>query len=132
MGRQVGRHSPDHAKALADANVLPKLVATLVAPSSSDDLKTKCKRSLKFITEKLTDMKALDKLLQERGLPEGIVKYALAQIAKVCGTFYPCVGPMRFKLRSSFESNGSSVCFLGPRACYPPAPLSGGVLKHLA
>jgi hypothetical protein len=61
---QVGRHSPDHAKALADANVLPKLVATLVAPESSDDLKTKCKRSLKFITEKLTDMKALDKLLQ--------------------------------------------------------------------
>lgn len=63
---QVGRHSPDHAKALADANVLPKLVATLVAPESSDDLKTKCKRSLKFITEKLTDMKALDKLLQVR------------------------------------------------------------------
>lgn len=80
---QVGRHSPDHAKALADAGVLPKLVYTLVAPESSDDLKTKCKRSLKFIVEKLTDMRALDKLLQERDLPEGIVKYVLQQIAKV-------------------------------------------------
>jgi len=80
---QTGRHSPDHAKAMADAGVLPKLVFTLVVSESSDDLKTKCKRSLKFIVEKLTCMKSLDKLLQERNLPEGIVKYVLQQIAKV-------------------------------------------------
>lgn len=31
---QVGRHSPDHAKALADANVLPKLLHVFLAAES--------------------------------------------------------------------------------------------------
>eukprot|EP00793_Prasinoderma_coloniale_P006401 PRCOL_00001231-RA len=80
---QVGRHSPDHAKALADAGVLPALVATLIAPESSEDLQTKCKRALKYIVERLTYLPALDALLQESGLPEAIVKYVLQQLAKV-------------------------------------------------
>jgi len=80
---QIGRHSPDHAKAVADAGVLPKLVATLASEASSDDLQTKCKRALKFVVEKLTDLGALDKVLQGGMLPAGIVKYVLQQIAKV-------------------------------------------------
>eukprot|EP00218_Dolichomastix_sp_CCMP3274_P007306 CAMPEP_0170143668 /NCGR_PEP_ID=MMETSP0033_2-20121228/12378_1 /TAXON_ID=195969 /ORGANISM="Dolichomastix tenuilepis, Strain CCMP3274" /LENGTH=508 /DNA_ID=CAMNT_0010380131 /DNA_START=28 /DNA_END=1554 /DNA_ORIENTATION=+ len=80
---QIGRHSPDHAKAVADAGVLPKLVLTLVDEASSEDLKTKCRRALKFVVEKLTDLKALDKVLQEATLPEQIVKHVLQQLAKV-------------------------------------------------
>jgi len=80
---QIGRHTPDHAKALADSGVLPKLVAIQAAEASSEDLKTKCKRGLKAIVEKLTDMAALDALVQEAELPESIVRAVLAQISKV-------------------------------------------------
>jgi len=80
---QVGRHSPEHAKAVADAGVLPKLVATHAATGSSDDLQTKCKRALKFIVEKLTDLPALDALLREETLPDAVARHVLAQLAKV-------------------------------------------------
>jgi len=80
---QMGRHSPDHAKAVADAGVLPKLVAVHNLGASSEDLKKKCKRALKFVVEKLTDIKALDKVLQEPGMPEEMVKYVCQQISKV-------------------------------------------------
>eukprot|EP00695_Tsukubamonas_globosa_P001960 TRINITY_DN3033_c0_g1_i1.p1 TRINITY_DN3033_c0_g1~~TRINITY_DN3033_c0_g1_i1.p1 ORF type:complete len:188 (+),score=54.88 TRINITY_DN3033_c0_g1_i1:86-649(+) len=36
---QIGRHSSDHAKAIADANVLPKLLDAYLSPTASDDLK---------------------------------------------------------------------------------------------
>merc|ERR1711939_625998 len=56
---QIGRHSPDHAKALADANVLLKLLAVFMHPESSDDLRTKAKRALKSIIEKCLQLGAL-------------------------------------------------------------------------
>ena len=34
---QVGRHSSDHAKALADANVLPRILAAYIAEESRLD-----------------------------------------------------------------------------------------------
>jgi len=80
---QVGRHTPDHAKAVADAGVLTKLVAVGSLAASSEDLKTKCTRALKFIIEKLTDLSALDKTLQERDLPAEVVKFVVQQISKV-------------------------------------------------
>jgi len=46
-------------------------------------LKTKCVRSLRFIIEKLTDLRALDKTLQNRELPHEIVRYVVHQISKV-------------------------------------------------
>ena len=49
---QIGRHSPDHAKALADANALPKLLAVYLHEASSEDLKTKSKRALKSVIQK--------------------------------------------------------------------------------
>merc|ERR1712094_54260 len=48
---QIGRHSPDHAKALADANALPKLLAVYLHEASSEDLKTKAKRALKSVIQ---------------------------------------------------------------------------------
>merc|ERR1711916_141607 len=41
---QIGRHSADHAKAVADCNILPKLLDVYLHQDSSDDLKTKAKR----------------------------------------------------------------------------------------
>lgn len=46
---QIGRHSADHAKAVCDANVLPKLLGLYTAEGSSEDLRAKCKRSITFI-----------------------------------------------------------------------------------
>ena len=80
---QIGRHTPNHAKAIADAGVLAKLVAVGSLPSSSEDLRTKCVRALWFVIEKLTDLAALDRTLQERGLPHEVVKFVVHQIAKV-------------------------------------------------
>ena len=38
---QIGRHSADHAKSVADAGILPKLLDVYLDKESSDDLKTK-------------------------------------------------------------------------------------------
>ena len=38
---QIGRHTPEHAKAVAVANVLPRLLALYLATTSSEDLQMK-------------------------------------------------------------------------------------------
>ena len=38
---QVGRHTPEHAKAVATANILPRLLQLYNCKQSSDDLKIK-------------------------------------------------------------------------------------------
>lgn len=40
---QIGRHTPEHAKAVALANLLPKLLELYMDASSSEDLQTKVK-----------------------------------------------------------------------------------------
>ena len=40
---QIGRHTPEHAKAVAVANVLPKLLTCYLRPDVSEDLQTKVK-----------------------------------------------------------------------------------------
>eukprot|EP00274_Cyanoptyche_gloeocystis_P004767 CAMPEP_0196659910 /NCGR_PEP_ID=MMETSP1086-20130531/37085_1 /TAXON_ID=77921 /ORGANISM="Cyanoptyche gloeocystis , Strain SAG4.97" /LENGTH=511 /DNA_ID=CAMNT_0041994059 /DNA_START=32 /DNA_END=1567 /DNA_ORIENTATION=+ len=79
---QIGRHSPDHAKALADQNVLQRLLAVYMHEESSDDLKTKAKRALKSILQKCTHLPALEPLLHDNP-PPNILKYIVAQFAKV-------------------------------------------------
>jgi len=79
---QIGRHTPDHAKAVADTGVLPQLVTLESDPASSEDLRTKCKRALKAVVAKLTHLPALDALVH-RSLPESIMKMVLEQIGKV-------------------------------------------------
>jgi len=78
---QIGRHSPEHARALADAHVLPKLLAVFMHPESSDDLRTKAKRALKSIIEKCMQLGALEPLISEA--PPQILKYVLQQFSKV-------------------------------------------------
>ena len=38
---QIGRHTPEHAKAVASANVLPKLLQCYLRADASEDLQTK-------------------------------------------------------------------------------------------
>jgi len=78
---QVGRHTPDHAQAIAEADVLRRLLAVYMSPESSEDLKVKAKRALKAILKKCTALSALEPLMREA--PTNIVKYILAQFAKV-------------------------------------------------
>lgn len=40
---QIGRHTPEHAKAVALANLLPKLLELYMDAGSSEDLQTKVK-----------------------------------------------------------------------------------------
>ncbi|KAJ3320673.1 Sperm-associated antigen 6 [Boothiomyces sp. JEL0866] len=84
---QIGRHSPDHAKTLADNSVLPKLlnVLSLTTDDTEEagaDLKTKTKRAIKCVLEKTLQMEALEPLLQT-STPAAILKYVVAQFAKI-------------------------------------------------
>ena len=54
---QIGRHTSDHARALAEGDVLRHLLACMVHQDSSEDLKTKSKRALKAILAKCTSRK---------------------------------------------------------------------------
>lgn len=38
---QIGRHTPEHAKAVAVANILPKLLQCYLRADASEDLQTK-------------------------------------------------------------------------------------------
>lgn len=93
---QLGRHSPDHAKALANADVFSKLIEVYSSPGSSEDLKEKCKKALKGSIQKCTALTALEPLLYKT--PDKILKYIVQQFAKVL--------PNDPKLRKSFVMSG--------------------------
>jgi len=76
---QIGRHTPDHARALAEGDVLRHLLACMVHEESSEDLKTKSKRALKAILAKCTHLQALQPLLRDS--PVKVQKYVLRQFA---------------------------------------------------
>lgn len=78
---QIGRHSPEHAKAVAVANVLPRLLHLYLNENSSDDLQLKSKKALKNILQKCTHLPALEPLLHDA--PPGILKHVIAQYSKV-------------------------------------------------
>merc|ERR1712083_260133 len=81
---QIGRHSPDHAKFLAEADVPSRLLSVYMLPESSKDLKDKSKKSLKNIIQMCTHLPALEPLLQLA--PNNILTYVCAQFAKVLPT----------------------------------------------
>merc|ERR1711964_241884 len=89
-------HSPDHARALAEADVLRRLLAVYLHQDSSEDLKTKAKRALKSVVQKCTHLPALEPLLQES--PPNILKYVVQQFAKVL--------PHDLQARRSFVQSG--------------------------
>merc|ERR1711988_312283 len=93
---QIGRHSPDHARALAEADVLRRLLAVFLHGDSSEDLQNKAKRALKGVIQKCTHLPALEPLLQEA--PPNILKYVVQQFARVL--------PNDLQSRRSFVQSG--------------------------
>ena len=79
---QIGRHTAEHAKSVADCNILPKLLDAYLDKESSDDLKLKAKRSLKSIVMKCVHLPALEPLLHHTA-PPNILKYVCGQFAKI-------------------------------------------------
>ena len=77
---QIGRHSSEHAKALAEADVPSRLLAVYMLPESSKDLKDKSKKALKNIIQMCTHLPALEPLLQLA--PREILTYVCSQFAK--------------------------------------------------
>lgn len=78
---QIGRHTPEHAKAIAQTNVLPKLLQMYLNPASSEDLQVKCKKALKNILQKCVHLEALEPLLYDA--PPNILKHVIGQFSKV-------------------------------------------------
>ncbi|XP_042570187.1 sperm-associated antigen 6 isoform X1 [Cyprinus carpio] len=78
---QIGRHTPEHAKAVAVANVFPKLLNLYLDTESSEDLQVKAKKALKSILQKCTYLPALEPLLYEA--PSNILKHIICQFSKV-------------------------------------------------
>ncbi|KAK3717521.1 hypothetical protein QZH41_013787, partial [Actinostola sp. cb2023] len=78
---QIGRHTPEHAKAVAVANNLPRLLNCYLQTDSSEDLQTKSKKALKNILQKCTHLPALEPLLHDA--PPNILKHVVGQFAKV-------------------------------------------------
>ena len=98
---QIGRHTAEHAKAVAGANVLPRLLELHLASASSEDLQLKVrltfscqpvpvslslslhqsKRALKNILSHCTHLPALEPLLHLA--PPNILKHVVGQFSKV-------------------------------------------------
>lgn len=93
---QTGRHTPDHAQALAEGDVLRHMLACMVHPDSSEDLKSKSKRALKSVLAKCTHLQALHPLLREA--PVKVQKYVLKQFASIL--------PHDVEARRLFVQNG--------------------------
>ncbi|CAK9796670.1 Sperm-associated antigen 6 [Anthophora plagiata] len=78
---QIGKHSSEHAKAVAVANILPKLLQLYNSPNSSEDLKAKCGATLKHVLQRCMYIEALEPLLHDS--PPNILKYILGQFSKI-------------------------------------------------
>lgn len=79
---QIGKHTPEHVKAVAAANAFPRLVELYESKLyTSEDLKFKCKTTLKQCLQKCLVLSALEPLLEAQS--PGIIKYVMAQFAKV-------------------------------------------------
>lgn len=76
----IGGHSAEHARAMAEADVPSHLLTVYTHTESSDDLKTKAKKALKAILQMCSHLPALEPLISEA--PHDILQYVLAQFAK--------------------------------------------------
>jgi len=78
---QIGGHTPEHAKAIAVSNVLPRLLQSYISSESSEDLQMKSKTALKKILQKCVYLPSLEPLLHDA--PSNILKHVVAQYSKV-------------------------------------------------
>ncbi|KAF8562956.1 hypothetical protein P879_11589 [Paragonimus westermani] len=78
---QIGRHTPEHAKAVAQSDVLPQLLDCYMRPNATEELRNKSKKALKQVIQKCVHLEALQPLLTHA--PSNILKYTVAQFSKV-------------------------------------------------
>jgi hypothetical protein len=93
---QIGRHTPEHAKAVAQADVLPKLLRCYLRADASEDLQNKAKKAMKHILQKCVYLEALEPLLADA--PPNVLKHVIAQFSKVL--------PHNAKARRLFVTSG--------------------------
>ncbi|CAH3023723.1 unnamed protein product, partial [Porites evermanni] len=93
---QIGRHTPEHAKAVAVTNALNSLLQCYLNTESSEDLQTKSKKALTNILQKCVHLPALEPLLSDA--PPNILKHVVGQFAKVL--------PHDAKARKLFVTSG--------------------------
>ena len=122
---QIGRHTPDHARALAVADVFSKLIDAYEAPTSSEDLKLKAQRGLKSVIQRCTYLPALEPLLHTA--PDKIVKYIVQQFAKVLPTnpesrksFVQSGGLQKVQQLNQEDGSKLQEFVNAINACYPP------------
>eukprot|EP00920_Eleutheroschizon_duboscqi_P015059 GHVT01034892.1.p1 GENE.GHVT01034892.1~~GHVT01034892.1.p1 ORF type:complete len:520 (+),score=114.65 GHVT01034892.1:489-2048(+) len=77
----IGRHSPEHARALAEGDVLRRLLSVYMDSESSADLKSKTKTALQEILVKCTNTTDLEPLLLDA--PPDILSFVIHQYAKL-------------------------------------------------
>ncbi|CAM9784278.1 sperm-associated antigen 6 [Lethenteron reissneri] len=94
---QIGRHTAEHARAVAMSNVLPQLLQLYMSADSSEDLQAKSKRALKNILQRCVHLPALEPMLYTA--PPNILKHVLGQFSKVL--------PHDSKARRLFVTSGS-------------------------
>lgn len=124
---QIGRHTSEHAREVAQAGVFRHLLEFYVSPDSSEDLKTKCKRALKSVIMKCTYLEALESLVSVN-TPMNIVTYVVDQYRKVLPNsvdekkqFVQCGGYKRLQEISAKAQPGSKLTeyIAEINSCYP-------------
>ncbi|XP_068160682.1 sperm-associated antigen 6 [Antennarius striatus] len=93
---QIGLHTPEHANAVATADLLPKLLELSMDAGSSEDLQAKCKKALKSILQKCTNLSCLEPLLFDSS--NNILLHVLGQFSKLL--------PHESKARRRFVTSG--------------------------
>jgi hypothetical protein len=81
---QIGRHTPEHSKAVAQANVFPRLLQCYTRSGASEDLQTKVgKTSISFIVYQMCILIFLENYAK-RCCMFGIFKYLDTGSSHIC------------------------------------------------
>lgn len=62
---QIGGHSADHARSMAESDLPYHLLGVYISPSSGEDLKKQAKKALKSILQMCSYLPALERLISE-------------------------------------------------------------------
>ena len=121
---QIGSHSSNHAKSMAETDVLNLLLNQYKKIDSSEDLKKKSKKALKSILSMCTILEALEPLIQEA--PEEIMIYILNQFKKILPTDpaakknFVLSGGLRFiQQKGNIEHEKLKICIDEINTIYP-------------
>lgn len=77
----IGCHTPEHSKAVAMANIFPRLLLCYTRSDATEDLQSKSKKALKELLRKCIHLPALEPLLHDA--PPNILKHVIGQFSKV-------------------------------------------------